>query len=88
MHWLARLTFPRALGFALLWPVILVVAPVLVMAAMWLYFEISSRLAGAGPSMFGVALPVPRNTLLLALPPALFLCAWWLARHGYLDRAT
>lgn len=86
MRWLASLSLSRAVGFALLWPVILVAAPFLFIAVVSFYTEFRSRIAGAGSSTLGWAIPVARSTLLwLVLPPTLFLCAWWIVRHGYLD---
>ena len=85
MNWLARLSPAQAVRWALLWPAVLVAlalgAAVFAAAAQWrgnwaIAFGIESR----GPIPVWLAVIVFVSAV-LAVPPALFLALWRVARH-------
>ena len=85
MNWLAQLSFPQALRWALLWPAIIVAAVLAAVA-----FVVATRWSGDWAFALGVDSrgPLPvwlavviAGTVVLVGPSAVFLALWKVARR-------
>ena len=78
LRWLARLTFPKALALAVVWPLTLLILGV--MAVAWFLFGEAQPEGDVIVSFSADGALIP---LLLWGPPALVFAAWGVARRRY-----
>jgi hypothetical protein len=80
MTWLTSLSAQRAIGLALLWPLLGGAAPFAFVAAMWLRAYVVGRFTG-GDAAFAWRLHLGAVPFAwLSVPPLVFLAVWLLAR--------
>ena len=77
LRWLARLSLPKALALALVWPIVVLLAGLLAVA--WFLLD----QVHADKSYMVSFVPDPLLSIVLWGPPLLVLVAWALARRRF-----